>query len=156
MTLVMTKQFFHKINIFFQVLFFIFFLNLKWKKLDFYCSIYMYVPKNKHSQFSFVTVVLNGVDFSPVASFCQSQTWLVLNQTAQKKTVHYMFTVFLYQILTEAGEIIIIISMFDHFLSMVSFSSNFLFAANLNDVNVSLMSFFNERIELFYHILIFL
>lgn len=129
---------------------------MKWKKLDFYCSIYTYVPKNKHSQFSFVTIVLNGVDFSPVASFCQFQTWLVLNQTAQMKTVHYMFTVFLYQILTEAGEIIIIISMFDHFLSVVSFSGNFWFVANLNDVNVSLMSFFNERIELFYHILIFL
>lgn len=53
-----------------------------------------------------------------------------------------MFTVFLYEILTEAGEIIIIISMFDHFLSMVSFSGNFWFVANLNDVNVSLMSFF--------------
>lgn len=129
---------------------------MKWKKLDFYCSIYMYVPKNKHSQFSFVTIVLDGLDFSPVASFCQFQTWLVLNQTAQKKTVHYMFTVFLYQILTEAGEIIIIISMFDHFLSVMSFSGNFWFVANLNDVNVSLMSFFNERIELFYHILIFL
>ena len=79
-----------------------------------------------------------------------------MNQTAQKKTVHYMFTVFLYQILTEAGEIIIIISMFDHFLSVMSFSGNFWFVANLNDVNVSLMSFFNERIELFYRILIFL
>ena len=72
------------------------------------------------------------------------------------KTVHYMFTVFLYEILTEGGEMIIIISMFDHFLSMVSFSGNSWFVANLNDVNVSLMSFFNERIELFYHILIFL
>ena len=63
-----------------------------------------------------------------------------MNQTAQKKTVHYMFTVFLCEILTGAGEIIII-SMFDHFLSMVSFSGNFWFVANLNDVNVSLMSF---------------
>lgn len=85
--------------------------------------------------------LLDGLDFSPVASFCQFQTWLVLNQTAQKETVHYMFTVFLCEILTEAGEIIIIISMFDHFLSMVSFSGNFWFVANLNDVNVSLMSF---------------
>lgn len=51
-----------------------------------------------------------------------------------------MFTVFLCEILTGAGEIIII-SMFDHFLSMVSFSGNFWFVANLNDVNVSLMSF---------------
>ena len=53
-----------------------------------------------------------------------------------------MFTVFLCEILTEAGEIIIITSMFDHFLSVVSFSGNFWFVANLNNVNVSLMSFF--------------
>lgn len=56
-----------------------------------------------------------------------------------------MFTVFLYQIITEAAEVIIIIGMFDHFLSVVSFSGNFWFVANLNDVNVSLMSFFREE-----------